>query len=178
MRGPSPADRRRPLVIAIGNRFRTDDGVGGAVLDALGDDPRVTGAVELLELDGEPARLVDAWAGRDRVAVIDALRVAGRAPGEVVVLGGADATDPTTVAGWHAGVSGHGAGLAEALRLGSTLDRLPGELSVVGVVASSVAHGTALTPAVADAVVTARDAVIGRLDLSTIAGGGGTGVPR
>ena len=60
------------VVIGVGNRYRRDDGAGPAVLDALAADPTAARA-RLLELDGEPARVVEAWAGADLAIVVDAL---------------------------------------------------------------------------------------------------------
>ena len=52
-------ERSRPLVVAVGNRFRSDDGVAGVVLDRLAAMAVVTERADLVELDGEPARLVE-----------------------------------------------------------------------------------------------------------------------
>ena len=149
-----------PLVIAIGNRFRGDDGVGGAVLDALAAHPQAA-ALDLLELDGEPTRLIDAWDGRPHVVVVDAVVDASRRVGEVVVIaarrGGESVGD--ALAGWTAGVSSHSAGIAEAVRLGEVLDRMPADLTVVGVVGGDFGDGPGLSPPVAAAIPAAADAV-------------------
>ena len=52
----------RPLVIGVGNRWRTDDGIGPLVVEAM--EAQGCDDVDLLVLDGEPARLVMAWEGR------------------------------------------------------------------------------------------------------------------
>ncbi|MGI9646364.1 MAG: hydrogenase maturation protease, partial [Ilumatobacteraceae bacterium] len=70
----------RPLVIGVGNRWRGDDGVGPRAVDALA--ARTGDGVDLVALDGEPTRMVDAWAGRSAVVVIDAVR-AGGPPGTI-----------------------------------------------------------------------------------------------
>ncbi len=153
-------DRRRPLVIGIGNRYRSDDGIGAAVLDVLADTARASAGADLIELDGEPTRLIDAWSARRLVIVIDAVVAEDAAPGEVIVLRGHDAIDPDRVARWHVGVSGHSAGLAEALRLATVLQQVPADLCIVGVVVESVSEGTALSAPVAAAVPCAVDAVL------------------
>lgn len=163
---PAPDRSDRPLVIAVGNRFRGDDGVAGAVLDALAGRPAVTAATDLVELDGEPTRLVDAWADRAKVVVVDAVHAPQRAPGELVVLSGDEDVSADTVARWTSGVSGHSAGLSEALRLGSVLERMPDDLCIVGVVVASVGHGTQLSTEVAAAVPAAARAVTDYLGLA------------
>lgn len=149
----------RLLVIAIGNRFRGDDGVGGVVLDTLAEHPQAA-ALDLLELDGEPTRLIDAWDGRAGVVVVDAVRLDDGTPGNVVELDDREAHDPHTVARWSAGVSSHAAGLGEAVRLGTVLDRLPRRLAVVGVVVGAPAEGPGLSAPVAGAVEVAVAAVL------------------
>lgn len=131
----------RPLVIGVGNRWRSDDGVGPRVVDELVATRSVD--VDTLVLDGEPTRLVTAWEGRSHVVVVDAIR-AGSAPGTIHCVDPLEqdlvpATSPST----------HGAGLAGAVALARSLDRLPGTLVVVGVEPASFAHGDALSPDVA-----------------------------
>lgn len=169
----------RPLVLGVGNRFRGDDGVGPAVLDALAGRRAAVAAADLRELDGEPTRLLDAWAGRRRVVVVDAVRSDPAAPdgaaGRLVVLAGADAVDPERVARWRAGVSGHSAGLAEAIRLAAVLGRLPEELCIVGVEVAGADEGPGLSPAVAAAVGAAADEVCRRVGAREAGDGDGVG---
>jgi hydrogenase maturation protease len=94
------ATTERVVVIGVGNPWRRDDGAGPAVATALrpqlarshpdagcgrasvvrdGGEDR---SVEVIELDGEAARLVDAWDGADVAVVVDAVRT-GALPGTV-----------------------------------------------------------------------------------------------
>ena len=146
----------RPLVIGVGNRWRGDDGVGPMVADALarldddagagdvgGADP---GVVDVVALDGEPARLVAAWDGRSHVVVIDAI-VAGDRPGTIHRVDELERLpSPTPEA------SSHGGGVAAAIGLGRALGRLPERLVVIGVEPARADHGDGLSPAVAVAV--------------------------
>ncbi len=146
------------LVLAVGNRFRRDDGVGAAVLDELRS--RVHGplrdpaAVELLELDGEPTRLLDAWSGRRLAVVVDAARSSVDPSGTVVLVDRLD-----DLGAWEAGLSSHSGGIAEAVRLGGVLQRMPARLVVVGVVVADLGDGPGLSDAVGDAVGGAADLV-------------------
>src|SRR5207245_3566494 len=86
---PRPADRPpvtgpaasggNAVVIGIGNEFRRDDGAGPAVLARL--HGRVPGGVELLVSDGEPAGLIEAWAGKPLAVIVDAVRAEPSVPG-------------------------------------------------------------------------------------------------
>jgi hydrogenase maturation protease len=142
----------RPAVIAIGNRWRGDDAVGPLALDAVRD--RLPGDVDTVELDGEATRLIEAWADRPWVVIIDAVR-RGEAAGTLHRL------DPMTMAltapGGH---STHGSGLAQAVALGAALDRCPQRLVVVGLEPASFGDGAPLSgdvaaqlPALAEAVL-------------------------
>lgn len=131
----------KPLVIGVGNPWRSDDGVGPRVVEALEAQGRDD--VDLLVLDGEPARVVSAWQGRSLVVVVDAVR-AGDAPGSIHRI---DALAGDLPASGQA--SSHGAGIAEAVALARSLDRLPARLVVLGVEPGSLDHGADLSPAVA-----------------------------
>ncbi len=135
-----------PLVVGIGNPYRRDDGVGHAAARLARH--------ELPEADvvlaaGEPTRLVDLWAGRDLVVVVDAVR-GGGPPGSPhrVEVG----VDPFPVAaGSH---SSHGPGVEAAVGLAGALDRLPSRLVVLGVEPADAGLGRGLSTAVAAALPT------------------------
>jgi hydrogenase maturation protease len=149
------------LVIGVGNRFRRDDGVGPAVLDALAG--RLPGD-RLVESDGEPARLLDSWDGVDLVVVVDAA-LTGAAPGTCLLV------EPTAGQDLPAGhlTSSHGAGIGHALALGQALGRLPDRLVLVAVEGDDLGEGPGLTPAVAAAVPVAVAHVLHTLEVASCA---------
>ncbi|HEY5012750.1 MAG TPA: hydrogenase maturation protease [Acidimicrobiia bacterium] len=138
------------VVIGVGNRYRRDDGAGPAVLDALATDV-VARAVRLVELDGEPARLVDAWAGVDLAIVVDALRSDRTAPGTVRRV---DVGDDVGVLGDSSGAAAgsHALGIGTAAALGRALGRMPTRLIVFGVEGADFGHGEELSQPVRRAV--------------------------
>ncbi len=163
----------RAVVIGVGNAWRGDDGVGAAVADRLGERlgdgrsatpaDRWTGGVDVVVLDGEPSRLLDAWDGAAVAVVVDAVAATGGPPaGSLVVWDGLAGTGPTPATG-GASPSSHGLGVAEAVALGRALDRLPAALVVVGVVGAAFDDGTGLSAPVAAAVDCAVAAVLGAL---------------
>ena len=133
------------VVIGIGNEFRRDDGAGPAVIGHLRG--RVPAGVRLVITDGEPTRLIDAWAGSGLAVVVDAVRAEPPHPGQVhrFVL-----DRPGSGTGRPA--SSHGFGLDEAVALALVLDRMPGRLIVHAIEAADLAQGTGLSQAVAAAV--------------------------
>ena len=146
--GPEPV-----VVIGVGNEFRRDDGAGPAVVGRLRD--LVPSGVELVITDGEPTRLIEAWAGAALAVVVDAVRAEPPHPGQVhrfVV------NRPEAGAGRQA--SSHGFGLDDAIALAAALDRMPGRLVVHAIEAADLTQGTGLTPAVAAAVGVVAAAIL------------------
>ncbi len=133
-----------PLVIGVGNRWRSDDGIGPATIEALAGLDGLD--AELLTLDGEPARLVAAWQHRPITVVVDAI-VTGDPPGTLHVI-----TDCDQLPRTPSGASSHGGSVAEAVALGRALGQLPDRLIVVGVEPATVDHGETLSPPVAAAL--------------------------
>lgn len=132
MRGTEPSS---VLVLGIGNPDRGDDGAGVWVAERLAER-------------GAPARvcrrdgftLIESWKGRRRVIVVDAT-VSGAAPGTISCIDALHKDLPSEAFP----VSTHGYGLAEAIAMARTLDRLPAELTVYGIEAASFAVGSPLS---------------------------------
>jgi hydrogenase maturation protease len=153
------------VVIGIGNEFRRDDGAGPAVVVRLRG--LVPPGVELVITDGEPARLIEAWAGAALAVVVDAVRAQPSHPGQVhrfVV----DRPGP----GAARTASSHGFGLDDAIALAAALDRMPGRLIVHAIEAGDLAQGTGLTPPVAAALGPVVAAILD--DIGSFAGHQGT----
>jgi hydrogenase maturation protease len=152
-----PAQRPVPVVvIGVGNEFRRDDGAGPQVVARLRD--RAPGLVRLELSDGEPVRLIEAWAGAELAVVVDAVRADPAHAGRIHRI---------VIDHEHAGpgqnVSSHGLGLAEAVGLARALDLMPGRLIVHAVEAADFGFGLGLTPAVAAAVDALAEAVLADL---------------
>ncbi len=146
------------VVIGVGNRYRRDDGAGPAVLDALA--ATTTARAVLIELDGEPARLVEAWTGADLAIVVDALRSDHAAVGTVRRV---EVGEDVGVLGNSSGAAGgsHALGVGTAAALGRALGRMPARLVVFAVEGANFGHGEQLSRPVLRAVaaVAARIAV-------------------
>jgi hydrogenase maturation protease len=141
-----PIDQRRGLaLIGVGNRFRRDDGAGLEVARRL----RLTRppGVTVLEQEGEPASLIEAWTTAVEALVIDAVS----SEAEPGTLHRFEATEEPLPAELFR-ASTHALGVAEAVELARELDRLPARLVVYGIEGESFEAGEGLTPAVQDAV--------------------------
>ncbi|MDX1886010.1 hydrogenase maturation protease [Mycolicibacterium sp. 120270] len=141
------------LVIGIGNDFRRDDGVGLAVVQAIGrlDLP----GVETMTAIGVPGVILDAWAGRPAV-VVDAAAGSGMVPGRIRRWTPEGAT--TSV-----GTSSHSFGLAQTYALGRALGLLPASLVVFTVDIADAGMGPGLSAQVSAAIPDAVEAVLAEI---------------
>jgi hydrogenase maturation protease len=155
-----PSDFERPggdpaVVIGVGNEFRRDDGAGPAVVARLRD--LAPPGVELVTMDGEPTRLIEAWTGAALAVVVDAVRAEPPQPGTVhrFVVDRPTARSRATRA-----ASSHGLGLDDAISLALALDRMRARLIVHAIEAADLTQGTGLTPAVAAAIDIVASAIL------------------
>lgn len=152
-------------VIGVGNRWQRDDGVGPEVVARI--EPYVPVGTEIVVLDGEASRLVDAWDGSEVTVVVDAMR-SGAEPGTVtrVHVG----VDPLPTSSGVA--SSHALGVAEAVALGRALQRLPATLVLFGVEGADFGSGVGLSAPVGAAVEGVVDEVLVELALQRAVGRG------
>ncbi|HSC50991.1 MAG TPA: hydrogenase maturation protease [Gaiellaceae bacterium] len=151
MRDPLPEARGRAVVIGVGNAWRNDDGAGLAVARLL--DRRLPG-VEVLEREGEPTSLIDAWEGAEAVWLADAVS-SGAAPGTVHRH---DASSEPLPARLY-DTSTHHFGLGEAVELARALGRLPGHVVVYGIEGGSFDTGETLSAVVQEAAARVAEAI-------------------
>jgi hydrogenase maturation protease len=154
VRDPLPDARGRATlrVIGVGNAYRCDDSVGLAVARAL--QGTLPNGVEVLEREGEPTSLMDAWEGARSVWLVDAVS-SGAVAGTIHCV---DAGLGPLPAGF-ARSSTHHFGLPEAIELARTLRRLPERLVVYGIEGANFETGEALSPEVEAAVAPVAEAI-------------------
>ena len=144
------------VVIGVGTPYKRDDAVGPTVVELLRRripgsalaDVRA-GRLEVVELDGEAARLMQAF--RECTFVVDAVR-SGAAPGTIHRLDVSELMTGTR--GWSPDVhlgGGHLLGVPDAIAMAEVLGRLPRRLVVLGVEGEHFDAGVGLTPVVAAA---------------------------
>jgi hydrogenase maturation protease len=140
----------------MGNTFRRDDGAGAEVARRL--RRLAPNDVTILELDGEPASLLDAWEGADEAYVVDSVR--GDTPGAVhhVQLGASK-----EIPAGHDQGSTHTLGLGEAVELARVLDRLPPTLTIIGIEGVDFSTGEGLSEEVGRATAAVADDLAQRL---------------
>lgn len=103
---------------------------------------RHDGTVHAIEHHGEGLSLLDAWQGYSKVTVIDAVRPAGQ-PGRLYRFDGSCEL-PANLFNY----SSHLFGVAEAVALARSLQRLPQCLTLFGIEGLEFGYGDRLTPTV------------------------------
>jgi hydrogenase maturation protease len=126
------------LVVGIGNAFRGDDGAGLNAVRALAErEPR--GAL-LVECHGDGTELMNAWRGRSKVILVDAMR-AGSRPGSIVRFVLPDEVVPATALG----TSAHAFGVREAILLAREIGELPETLVLFGIEGEKFTFGSQMS---------------------------------
>ncbi len=139
-------------VVGIGNAWRNDDAAGLAVARLL--EGKLPAGVEVLEREGEPTGLIDAWEGAEAVWLVDAVS-SGAEPGTVLRHDASEQELPAALFD----TSTHHMGLAEAVELARALGRLPGRTIVYGIEGGSFDTGDTLSPEVEAAAARVAEAV-------------------
>ncbi len=137
----APAAKSRTLVIGIGHPHRGDDAAGLVAAEAL--KRQALPGLAVCEATGEALSLMDRWQEADRIFLVDAVQ-SGAPAGTIHRF--QCGRDPTPFEGY--GTDTHGFGVAEAIELARTLNRLPPWLVVYGIEGVAFGVGDPLSPAV------------------------------
>jgi len=141
------------MFIGVGNPFRSDDGVGTAIVGRLRGE--VPPGVKVQEESGDGTELLEAWRGVDSVILVDAV-LSGAPPGTIHRLDAQAEKLPT----WFSHSSTHAFGVAEAIELARVMGDLPARLIVYGIEGLDFSAGTELSPEVAEVVPTAANLIL------------------
>jgi len=126
------------LIIGLGNPDRGDDAAGLLVARRL-----VERGIEAVEHVGGALDLIEILHTADCALIVDAV-VSGAAPGTLHMWDAGTADLRSDVLG----SSTHALGLADAIELARSLDRLPKELTIYGIEAAHFVAGTPPSPQV------------------------------
>lgn len=143
------------VVIAIGNMYRHDDGVGPLVGEMVAGWGRCD--IQVVTDIGDGTRAVDAWDGAEVAILVDST-VSGREPGEISRYDGLVDTIPEKV---FSACSTHCFGVTTSIALGRALGRLPARLIVYGVEGRDFSLGPGVSPAVGEGAVRVAEQISG-----------------
>lgn len=143
----------RIRIIGLGQEAAGDDGVGPAVIAALGSAPLPDGVA--LATARDAGALIDLLQGCEHAVVVDAAVGAGP-PGSVQLL------EPGDLQRSASPLSSHGLGVGEAIQLSRVLSTSAARrVSIVTVgIDTPTGPGRGLSPAVSDAIDRARQVVL------------------
>ena len=149
-------DKERTVVLCVGNPARGDDAAGALAAPHL--RANLPEGVDLAELGGEPADLLERLKGAGRAYILDAC-VSGGAAGGVTRFDVASA--PLPAHGFS--LSSHGLGLADALELARALGVLPPTCVVFAIEGAAFDPGGAPTKGVTSRARRAAELVLQEL---------------
>ncbi len=130
--------RKRNLVIGIGNEFRHDDSCGLYVANKL-----KTGSLPNTDVktrSGESTGLIETWKGYSTVYVVDAI-LSPDEPGTIFKINVMEQEIPKNLFKY----SIHSFGIAEAVELGKMISELPEKIIIYGIVLESFHDGRGLS---------------------------------
>ena len=153
----------RVVVIGVGNPYRRDDAAGLVVAQRLRKE--APAHVTVIELEGEPTALLDAWKDAHTVVLIDAV-FSGAEAGTIHRLDAQAAAIPQQLFRY----STHAVSVAEAIELARALGRLPPKLVVYGIEGKDFSAGVGLSPEVEGRVAELTERVLRELPDATEAG--------
>jgi hydrogenase maturation protease len=133
--------KARVVVIGIGNLYRRDDAAGLVVARRLRH--MVPSHLTVLEHEGEPTALLEAWKDADAVFLIDAV-FSGAEAGTIHRLDAQESAIPQELFRY----STHAVSVAEAIELARALGQLPPKLVVYGIEGKDFGAGEGLSPEV------------------------------
>jgi hydrogenase maturation protease len=134
------------LVIGVGNPDRGDDGAGVEVVRRLRE--RLPAWARVVELRGDPTRLVTLLPSARRIIIVDAMWSGG----QVGTIRRFDARRAPLPARAFTGSSTHTIDIAAAIELGRALGILPERIEVIGIEGARFDHRAARSAAVDRAI--------------------------
>ena len=132
-------------IIGVGNEYRTDDAAG--LLAARKVKELAIPGVDVTENNGDGADLMERWANKENVILIDAV-LSGSLPGTIHRF----SLPGTELPSEYFRFSTHLFSIPQAIYLSASLGRLPKNLVLYGIEASSFSMGTKLSSEVELAV--------------------------
>jgi hydrogenase maturation protease len=136
---PTPHNRKKTVVLGVGNLLFSDEGVGVHVVNKL-MEMALPPEVEVIDGAVGGLGLMNVVMGADRLIVIDAVK-GGGPPGSIYRLGAEDLTTYPDVYK----MSVHEIGVLEVIRLSGLMGHTP-KTTVIGVEPKSLETGMELSP--------------------------------
>jgi hydrogenase maturation protease len=151
--------KKTPLIIGVGNLYRSDDAVG--ILIARKFKDMASDRISVKEQSGEGTSLMEAWKGYDRVLIVDAVS-SGASPGSIHRMDASREPIPSK----FFSCSTHDFGVAEAIEMARALGQLPRQLQLFGVEGKNFQPGEILSSEIEQAIELVADEVFQHVSTS------------
>ncbi|KYZ75036.1 hydrogenase HupD [Anaerosporomusa subterranea] len=150
-------------IVGIGNILLSDEGLGVRVVEELQRGYVFSPDIHVVDGGTLGLDLVQLLSGCERLIVVDAV-AGGQPPGSLYVLHGDEIADY-----FRGKISLHEAGIREVLRMLEVMEKPLPEVVILGLEPGSIEWGFSLSPAVADNLAQAVDAIVRQLGVWGIA---------
>ena len=146
------------MVLGVGNLYRCDDAAGIMVARNLID--KGSDYMTVQEQSGEGTNLIEAWKKFDKVWIVDAVS-SGGSHGIIHRFDVLKNSIPSD----YFSCSSHNFGVAEAIELARTLNKLPAQLQLYGIEGKNFQHGEMISQEVKQAITTVADEIYQSISL-------------
>lgn len=131
---------KKPLIIGIGNPFRSDDGCGLTIAKILQE--HLQGDADCLTCSGDPMSLMELWKGRETVFLIDAVLSKTKQVGYIHHFH----PSVETIPGIFTNTSTHLLDVIQIIELAKALDKIPTDLYLFGIETKEHAMQEGISP--------------------------------
>jgi len=152
-------------IIAVGNDYYGDDGIGVAVLHELNNLPNMKN-IALVNGATDALGLIDHFRGTEHVIIIDAAQM-GEVPGTVKVFG----REYVKILIKMDHLSVHGISLAETFAIAEAINSMPKKLTIIGIEPKSIEISEPISDVVAKSIPEVVSQIISLIQLENIKSG-------
>jgi hydrogenase maturation protease len=148
--------RRKPLIkiIAVGNNFYGDDGIGSEILSVLDGMPEFN-SCQLIDSATDALGFIDHFNDADHIIIIDAAKM-GEIPGTVKAFSANDAL--LNIQMDHLSI--HGISLAETFEIARAIGAMPNSITIIGIEPESFSITEGLSETVTKSIPQAVSRII------------------
>jgi len=145
------------IVIGIGNEYRGDDAVG--ILATRNLAGKMPPEIKTIELTGDQSDLLELMHTANAVIIVDAVRSAAPA-GTIFRIDAAEESIPNDFSTFTT----HSIDSVQAIELARSMNRLPNQVIVYGIVGKDFSFTSKITPQVRESIDVVRDKILNDLD--------------
>ncbi len=158
-------DKSKVKVIAVGNDLYGDDGIGGAVIEILGQMPEMKD-VELIDGATDALGLIDYFEDDVHIILVDAAQM-DEEPGTVKVF----SKDEVRMKIKMDHLTVHGISLAETFDIAKAVDKLPEKVTIIGIEPKNIGISEKLSDVVTQSIPNVISQIINLTHINTPSGG-------